>query len=164
MLFIFKRYKHDDNKILASKNLLFLSITSFIIITQSFKFIIKDKLDKYDSETDSSKDIKKKSTSTSKAFKKKMIQKFDLLNIVEIDAFIYYHLTRNKENRLFFLIINKIYDTFIESFETLLLMKQDNRILVNDSYLYNFKIKYKKCCKSYTFKDSQINNIKILTS
>ena len=43
-------------------------------------------------------------------------------------------------------------------------MKRDNRISINDSYLCNFKIKYKKCYKSYIFKNSQINNIKILIS
>ena len=60
------------------------------------------------------------------------------------------------------MIINKIYDTFIKSFEVLLLIKRNNRILVNDLYLCNFEIKYKKCYKSYIFKNSQINNIKIL--
>ena len=58
--------------------------------------------------------------------------------------------------------MNKIYDTLIKSFETLSSMKRDNRILINDSYLCNFKIKYKKFYKFYIFKDSQINNIKIL--
>ena len=110
------------------------------------------------------KDIKKRSTSTLKTFKKKIIQKFNLLNIVKINVLIYCYLIRSKENRFFSLIINEIYDTLIESFETLLLMKRDNRISINDLYLYNFKIKYKKCYKSYIFKNSQINNIKILTS
>ena len=32
MLFIFERCKYDDNKILISEDLLFLSITLFIII------------------------------------------------------------------------------------------------------------------------------------
>ena len=41
-------------------------------------------------------------------------------------------------------------------------MKRDNRILINDLYSYNFRIKYKKCCESYIFKNSQINNIEIL--
>ena len=93
-----------------------------------------------------------------------MIQKFNFLNIIEIDAFAYYHLTRNKENKLFFLIMNKIYDTLIKSFEILSSMKRDTRISINDSYLCNFRIKYKKYCESYTFKDSQINNIEILIS
>ena len=60
--------------------------------------------------------------------------------------------------------MNEIYNTFIEFFEILSLMKRDNRILINDSCLCNFKIKYKKCCESYIFKNSQINNIEILTS
>ena len=58
--------------------------------------------------------------------------------------------------------MNEIYDTFIKSFEILLLIKRSNRILVNDSYLYNFDIKYKRCYESYISKNSQINNIKIL--
>ena len=33
ILFVFERYKHDDNKILLSENLSFLSIILFIIIT-----------------------------------------------------------------------------------------------------------------------------------
>ena len=93
-----------------------------------------------------------------------MIQKSNLLNIVEIDVLIYYYLARSKENKLFSLTMNEIYDTFIKSFETLSPMKRDNRISINDSCLCNFKIKYKKCYKSYIFKNSQINNIKILIS
>ena len=45
------------------------------------------------------------------------IQKSDLIDIVEINVSIYYHLVRNKENKLFSLIMNKIYDIFIQSFE-----------------------------------------------
>ena len=112
----------------------------------------------------SSQDIKKRSTSIFRAFKEKMIQKLNLLDIVKIDALIYYHLARSKENRLFSLIINEIYDTFIESFETLSPMKRDNRISINNSCLYNFRIKYKKCCEFYISKNSQINNIEILIS
>ena len=163
MLFVFKRYKYNNNKVLALKNLFFLSIISFIIITRSLKSIIKDKSNEDNFNMSFLKDIKKRSISTFRAFKKKMIKKSDLLNIVEIDALIYYYLIRNKKNKLFSLIINKIYDTLIESFEILSSIKRDNRISVNDSYLYNFKIKYKKCYKFYTLKNSQINNIKILT-
>ena len=93
-----------------------------------------------------------------------MIQKSNLLKIAEIDVLIYYHLTRSKKNRFFSLIMNEIYDTPIEPFETLSLMKRDNRISINDSCLCNFKIKYKKCYKSYISKNSQINSIKILIS
>ena len=164
MLFVFKRYKYNDNKISTSKNLSFLSIISFIIIIRLLKSIVKNKSDEDDFDVDFLKDIKKRSTSILRAFKKKIIQKFDLFNIVEIGALVYYYLIRNKENKLFSLIMNKIYDIFIKSFEILSSMKRDNRISINDSYLCNFKIKYKKCYKSYIFKNSQINNIKILIS
>ena len=93
-----------------------------------------------------------------------MIQKLNLLNIAKINVLIYYHLIRSKENKLFSLTINEIYDTLIKSFKTLSSMKRDNRISINDSYLCNFKIKYKKCYKFYISKNSQINNIKILIS
>ena len=46
--------------------------------------------------------------------------------------------------------MNQIYDTFIKSFEVLSPIKRDNRISINDSCLYDFEIKYKKCYKSYT--------------
>ena len=162
ILFIFKRYKYNDNKVLTIENLSFLSITSFIIII-SLKSIAENS-DEESFNINFSKNTRKKSTSTFKTFKKKIIQKSDFLNIIEINVSIYYYLIRSKENKLFSLIINKIYDTLIESFEILSSMKRDSRISINDSYLCNFKIKYKKCYKSYIFKNSQINNIKILTS
>ena len=112
----------------------------------------------------SSKDIRKRSTSTLKALKEKIIQKSDILNIAEIGALVYYYLVRNKENKFFSLIMNEIYDTPIKSFEVLLSIKRDNRISINDLCLYNSEIKYKKCYKSYISKNSQINNIKILIS
>ena len=52
-----------------------------------------------------------------KALKEKMIKKFDFIDIAEINISIYYYLTRNKKNKLFSLIMNKIYDIFDESFE-----------------------------------------------
>ena len=162
VLFVFERYKHNNNKVLISENLSFLSIISFIVITL-FKSIVKNS-DEESFDINSSKDIKKRLTSTLRAFKKKMIQKSDFLNIVEIDVLIYYYLARSKENRFFSLIMNEIYDTFIESFKTLSSVKRDNRISVNDSCLCNFRTKYKKCCEFYIFKNSQINSIKILTS
>ena len=45
-----------------------------------------------------------------------MIKKFDFINIVKINALIYYYLIRNKKNKLFFLIINKIYNILYKSF------------------------------------------------
>ena len=102
ILFISERYKYNNNKVSASENLSFLSITLFIIITQSLKFTVKNKSDEDNFDVNSSKDIRKKSTSIFKTFKKKMIQKLNLLDIVEINVLIYYHLARSKENRFFF--------------------------------------------------------------
>ena len=49
-----------------------------------------------------------------------MIKKFDFIDIIEINISIYYYLTRNKENKLFFLIINEIYNIFNEFLEIIL--------------------------------------------
>ena len=46
-----------------------------------------------------------------------MIKKLNFIDIVEINASTYYYLIRNKENKLFSLIINEIYDIFNEFFE-----------------------------------------------
>ena len=119
MLFVFKRCEHDDNKILAFKNLSFLSKTPFIIITRSFKFITKNKSNEDSFDMNHFKNIsnKKRSILTFKTFKEKMIKKFDFIDIVEINASIYYYLIRNKENKLFSLIMNEIYDIFNKPFE-----------------------------------------------
>ena len=153
ILFISERYKYNNYKILILKNLSFLSITSLIIITRSFKIIVKNKSNEDNFDINSLKNIKKKSTSILKAFKERIIQKFNFLDIVEIDALIYY-LIRNKENKLFSLIMNKIYDIFIKPFEVSSLIKRNNRISVNDLCLCDFKIKYKRCYKSYTLKST----------
>ena len=118
ILFIFKRYKHNNNKILTLKNLSFLLKTSFIIIIRSFKFIIKNKSNKNYFDIIYFKYIskKKKSTSTFKTFKEKMIKKFNFIDIIKIDASIYYYLTRKKK-KLFSLTMNEIYDIFNKSFE-----------------------------------------------
>ena len=162
ILFVFKRCEHDDNKVLTTENLSFLSTISFIIII-SLKSTVENS-DEESLNVNFSKDTRKRLTSIFKTLKEKMIQKSDLLDIVEINVLIYYHLIRSKENRLFSLIMNKIYNTLIEPSEILSSMKRDSRISINDSCLYNFRIKYKKCYKSYIFKNSQINNIKILIS
>ena len=122
IVFIFKRCEHDDNKILISKNLSFLSIISFIIIMRSFKFIVKNELNENNFDISSLKNIsnKKRSTLTLKAFKEMKIKKLNFIDIIEINASTYYYLIRNKEHKLFSLIINKIYDIFIKSFEILL--------------------------------------------
>ena len=122
MLFIFKRCEHDDNKALTFKNLSFLSKTLFVIIIRSFKSIIKNKSNENNFDIIYSKNIlnKKRSILTFKTFKEKIIKKFNFINIIKINASIYYYLIRNKENKLFSLTINKIYDIFNKFFEIIL--------------------------------------------
>ena len=119
ILFIFKRYKYNNNKTLTLKNLSFLLKTLFIIIIRFFKPTIKNESNKNNFDINHFKDIlnKKRSILTLKIFKKKIIKKSDFIDIVEINASIYYYLIRNKENKFFFLIINEIYDIFNKSFE-----------------------------------------------
>ena len=119
ILFMFKRYKYDDNKTLASENLSFLLKISFIIIIRPFKFIVKNESNKNNFDINHFKNIsnKKRSISTFKIFKEKIIKKSDLIDIVKIDVSIYYYLIRNKKNKFFSLIINEIYDIFNEFFK-----------------------------------------------
>ena len=71
ILFIFKRYKYNDNKVLAFKNLTFLSIISSIVIT-SLKFIVENSNEE-NFDVNFSKNTRKRSTSILKTLKKKMI-------------------------------------------------------------------------------------------
>ena len=93
-----------------------------------------------------------------------MIKKFNLIDIIKINISIYYHLIRNKENKLFSLIMNKIYDILNKSFEIISQLQRDNRISINKSYSCDFETKYKKCYKLYISKNAQINNAETLTS
>ena len=123
ILFFSKRCDHNNNKISISKDLSFLLTISFIVIIRFFKFIVENDLNENSFDMNYSKNVsnrkelinKKRSISTLKAFKKNKIQKFNFIDIAEINAFAYYYLIRNKENKLFSLTVNEIYDTFIQS-------------------------------------------------
>ena len=49
-----------------------------------------------------------------------MIKKFNFIDIIKINVLSYYYFIRNKENKFFSLIMNKIYDTFNKFFEIIL--------------------------------------------
>ena len=121
ILFIFKRYKYNDNKVSAFENLSFLLKTLFVVIIWSFKFIVEDKSNENNFDIDYFKDIsnKKRWILTFKIFKERMIKKFNFIDIIEINASIYYYLIQNKENKLFSLIMNEIYNIFNEFFEVI---------------------------------------------
>ena len=154
ILFSFKRCDYNDNKILISKNLSFLSTTLFIIIIRSFKLIVENNSNENNFDINYSKDVsnKKRLISTLKALKEKKIQKFNFIDVAEIDASAYVYLIKNKENKLFSLIMNKIYDIFIQFFDIRSQMKRDNHISINKSCSCDSAIKYKRCYKSYTLK------------
>ena len=125
ILFIIKRCKHNNYKVLTSKNLSFLVIILFVIIIRFFKLSVKDEINENNFNIHYSKSIssKKKLTSIFKTFKEKIIQKLNFIDIIEINVLTYYYLIKNKENKLFFLITNKIYNILIKSFEVLLRME-----------------------------------------
>ena len=165
VLFMFKRCEHDDNKTLTFENLSFLSKTSSIIITRPLKSITKNKSNENNFDMNHFKNIsnKKRSISTPRALKEKIIKKSDFIDITEINASIYYHLIRNKKNKLFSLTMNEIYDILNESFEIISQLQRDNRISINKSYSCDFEIKYKRCYELYISKNAQINNAKAFT-
>ena len=74
ILFLFKRYNHNDNKISTTKDLSFLSI-SFIIITRSSKSIVENDSNENNFDMNYSKNAsnKKRLTSTLKTLKEKKI-------------------------------------------------------------------------------------------
>ena len=90
--------------------------TSFVIIIRLLKSIVENDSNENNFDMNHSKNVsnKKRLTSILRAFKEKKIQKFDLIDIVEIDAFAYYYLVRNKENKFFSLTMNEIYDTPVQ--------------------------------------------------
>ena len=116
ILFVFKRCKYNNNKILISKNLFFLSIILFIIVTRSLKFIVKNKLNENNFDINFLKNIlnKKRLTLTLRVFKEKIIKRFDFIDIAKINVWPYYYLIRNKKNKLFSLTMNEIYNTLYE--------------------------------------------------
>ena len=58
-------------------------------------------------------DNKKRFISIFYTLKERKILKFEFLNITEIDIDSYYYLIKNKNNKLFFIIISEIYNNFI---------------------------------------------------
>ena len=57
ILFLFERCDYNNNKILTSKDLSFLSTISFIIITRPFKSIVKNDSNENISDMNHSKDV-----------------------------------------------------------------------------------------------------------
>ena len=75
ILFLSERCDHNNNKILTSKDLSFLSNALSIIITRSFKIIVKNDSNENNFDMNHSKNVfnRKRSTSTFKTFKEMKI-------------------------------------------------------------------------------------------
>ena len=139
ILFISRRYKYNYNITFSYSDLSFILNTTYTsilrtILKRSLISIVEDKI---------IKDINSLSRDQN-------------INILEIKVVVYYRLIRDKNNKLFSLIINK---NNIASFTSKTF--HNFYILVNKLYLYKSKRKYKKCYKSNIL--IYINKTKILT-
>ena len=129
ILFVSRRYNYNNNNTSFFKKLTFIlsklsSLLSLLVIS---KYSLSAKV-----EEETINDI------TS------LLKNKDI-NILEIEATVYYKLIRDKNNKLFSLIIAKINKTYLTS-----IASRGSRILVNKLYSYKSKIKYKKCYESNT--------------
>ena len=136
ILFILERYNYDSNDISLLKELIFILLTLYeanILLKRSLISIVED-------ETTRDTNLLLKDLN---------------INILKVEAVAYYKLARNKNNKLFSLIINE------NNIATLTSRPSHNLyILVNKLYLYRSKRKYKKCYESNTL-DSSNNSIRI---
>ena len=72
-----------------------------------------------------------------------LLSKDKEINILKVEAIVYYKLIRDKNNKLFSLTITKINKTYFTS-----IASRNSYILVNKLYLYKFEIKYKRYYES----------------
>ena len=130
ILFILRRCNYNNNNTSFFKKLIFifLKLSSLLLLLVISKYSLLAKV-----EEETIDDI-------TSLFKNKDI------NILEIEAIVYYKLTRNKNNKLFSLIIAETSKTYLTS-----IASHNSYILVNKLYSYKSKIKYKKCYESNTY-------------
>ena len=139
ILFISRRYEYNYNTTFSYSDLSFIlntTCTSTLrtILKRSLIFIVEDK---------TIKDINS-------------LLEDQNINILEVEVVVYYRLIRDKNNKLFSLIINR---NNIASLTSKIFY--NSYILINKLYFYKSKRKYKKCYKSNT--SIYINKTEILT-
>ena len=140
ILFILKRYNYNSNKLSALKklsfilstisraNILLLFLLSLVIFKRSLRSIVKNdkivinsKVTKRDISILANKRLSLKRyrlISTSRAAKERHLIESKLLDIAKIKVEVFYYLAPFKKNKLFFLIINKIYILLKDSLRT----------------------------------------------
>ena len=130
ILFVLKRYNYNNNNTSFFKKLTFilLKLSSLLLLLVILKYSLSAKV-----EEETINDIT-------------LFLKNKDINILEIEAIVYYKFTQDKNNKLFSLIIIKTNKTYLT-----LIASRNSRILINKLYFYRSKIKYKKYYKSNTY-------------
>ena len=126
ILFISRRYNYNSNNTSFFKKLIFI----FLVLSSLILLLI---ILKRSSSATVEEEIINDTTSLLK----------NDIDILKVEAAVYYKLTQDKNNKLFSLIIAKTNKTYLTSISS-----RNPRILVNKLYSYKFEIKYKKCYKS----------------
>ena len=107
ILFLLERYEYNDNVILLAKNLVFLSnviASSYTILKRSLNSILENKIDLAIKTTEIAyKTISKIILETISEIISETIS--ETINIAKVETISYYRLVRDKENKLFSLII-----------------------------------------------------------
>ena len=130
ILFVLERYYYNNDNTSFSKKLTFISLKLFSILL--LLVILKRSL----SATVEEETINNIT----------LLSKNKEIDILKIEAVVYYKLARDKNNKLFSLIIAKTDKAYLTSGPS-----HSSYILVNKLYLYRFEIKYKRCCESNIF-------------
>ena len=146
ILFISERYEHDYNATFSPSSLLFVfnstctSISKTILLLYFLSISKRSLISIVEDET--IREIN-------------LLQKDENIDILEVGVVVYYRLARDKDNKLFFLTIDKNNIASLTSGPFC-----DPHMLVNKLYLCESERKYKKCCESNTL--IYINKIEIL--
>ena len=118
VLFLSRRYIYNYNIIFLLQDLFFLKIsTSKTTLLKTLKRLLKPTFEDNSNTSESNVSISnrlvlpsiKRITLTPRAIKENRTLYSNTANIAEISALLYYYLARNKENKLFSLIIKEIY-------------------------------------------------------
>ena len=127
ILFILERYNYNNNNTSFFKKLIFifLKLSSLLLLSVILKYSLLAKVEE------------KTINNITLLLKNKDI------NILKVEATVYYKLTRNKNNKLFSFIIAKINKTYFTS-----ITSYDPYISINKLCFYRSEIKYKKCYRS----------------
>ena len=129
ILFVLRRCNYNNNNTSFFKELIFISLklSSFLLLLVISKRSLSAKVEEETINNITS-----------------LLKNKDI-DILKVEATVYYKLVRDKDNKLFSLIIagtGKAYLTSIAS--------RGPRVLVNKLYSYESEIKYKKCYESNT--------------